>query len=63
MAETEFAMATRHVREQRFRIKKQRALIAHLKAKKLPTDQATDFLEQMRQILKAMQAHVDRISN
>jgi hypothetical protein len=61
--ETELEMATRHVAEQEARIAKQKALVARLHAKHLPTEDAREFLEEMITILAEMQKHRDELSN
>jgi hypothetical protein len=59
--ETEWQMATRHVREQKSRIAMQESLIAGSHRSHLPTRHADEFLDLMYDLLAVMEAHVARL--
>jgi hypothetical protein len=62
-AETELAMATRHVAEQEGRIVRQELLVTHLQAVEVPLADALDLLTSMYDLLEDMRRHVAKISN
>lgn len=63
MVETERQMAARHVSEQLVRIERQEALIRRLQAHGLFTVQAAAILDEMRDLLSEMRAHLAAIPN
>lgn len=63
MVETERQMAARHVSEQLIRIERQEALTQRIQTHGLSTVQAAAILNEMRDLLSEMRAHLAAIQN